>query len=249
MVWLYKMKKLIISTTLILASTAAIAGSEWGYDEQKGPDKWSSLHKDYELCSTGKFQSPFDITGDLKAGLEAKNFNYGETTYKVSNTGHGIKITPEVGNYFEVEGHKFELLQFHFHTPSEYTINGKQSPMVVHLVHMNEENELGVIGVMYEEGESNILIEKVWSNIPSEIGGENNAKGMIDLNDLLPDNKTYYRFSGSLTTPPCSEGVNWFFMKDSISASKDQIDAHTSIYPNNARTLQEKGNRIVVEGK
>jgi len=147
------------------------------------------------------------------------------------------------------EGKTYKLLQMHFHTPSEYTIGGKQSPMVVHLVHQNEDGALGVIGVMLDEGKANPAVGALWSNIPAKVGEDVKIDTKLDLSALLPENKDFFRFMGSLTTPPCSEGVNWFFMKEPITASKEQIAAHVAKWKNNARPLQEKGHRLIIDAK
>ena len=245
------MKKLL-TVAMIMASTSAMAAggaAKWGYEGELAAENWGTLAPEYSTCSTGQFQSPIDINASFSADVTDLDIKYDETAYKLTDTGHALKASFEEGNGFTAEGHNYKLLQLHFHTPSEYTIGGKQSPMVVHLVHQNEAGQLGVIGVMIDEGEANPAIEGLWSSIPEKTGDVLQIDEALDLQALLPADRSFYRFMGSLTTPPCSEGVNWFFMKNPITASKEQIAAHVAKWKHNARPLQKKGHRLIIDAK
>ena len=168
---------------------------------------------------------------------------------KITNNGHTIQADQTGGGQLVVDGKTYTLLQFHFHAGSEYNINGKPYPLEVHLVHVSDEGALAVVGVMFEEGEPNSELNNIWENMPSS-KGENIVSGKtVNVKNLLPASKKYYRFMGSLTTPPCSEGVNWHMMRTPMTASKEQIERFKAIYPMNARPLQDKNNRLVVLGK
>jgi carbonic anhydrase len=141
----------------------------------------------------------------------------------------------------------YQLVQFHFHTPSEYHIESKAYPLELHFVHQKKDKALGVIGVMFKEGAANPELEKIWQNMPRASGEEKQSPVMVDIVKLLPMDKKYYRFMGSLTTPPCSEGVNWMIMQKQITASKAQIEAFRKIIPMNARPIQPSNNRLIVK--
>ena len=230
-------------------SQTAVEKPHWEYSGKHGPDHWAELSDDFSTCTTGRLQSPFDIEADLSAYLPALGLNYKSVAMKVINNSHTIQVDQTGGGELSVAGKSYNLLQFHFHTGSEYTIDGKAYPLEVHLVHASDVGELAVVGVMFEEGASNTELTKIWANMPAS-KGENMVGGeTIDVRNLLPTSNKYYRFMGSLTTPPCSEGVNWHMMSEPITASADQIAAFKAIFPMNARPLQDENNRLVVLGR
>lgn len=221
----------------------------WGYSGSHGPAHWADIAPENKMCAQGRLQSPFDITADISATLPSLGLNYNSVPMKLINNGHTIQIDQAGAGQLVVGGKSYKLLQFHFHAPSEYTINGKAYPLEVHLVHASDAGELAVVGVMFEEGAKNAELEKIWAHMPED-KGENIVEGqMVNVKNLLPASKSYYRFMGSLTTPPCSEGVNWHMMKNPITASKAQIEAFKALYPMNARPLQDENNRLVVLGR
>ncbi len=221
----------------------------WEYSGDHGPKDWANLAEEFSTCATGKSQSPFNISEDITATLPALGVNYQPVPMKIINNGHTIQADQSGGGQLIVDGKAYNLLQFHFHTPSEYSIDGNTYPLEAHLVHASESGELAVIGIMFKQGAANGELAKIWANMPTS-KGENIGKGqMIDANKLLPVNRTYYRFMGSLTTPPCSEGVNWHMMRQTMTASAAQIAAFKEIYPMNARPLQDENNRLVVLGQ
>ena len=167
---------------------------------------------------------------------------------EVVNNGHAIQVDYDQGSTISLDGHEFELKQFHFHSPSENTINGQSYPLEAHFVHGDKDGNLAVIAVMFEEGKENAELEKAWAHMPERAGERQALSSALDANNLLPRNREYYRFSGSLTTPPCSEGVWWLVMKEVAAVSKAQVDkfARTIGHPNN-RPIQPLNARMIVE--
>ena len=170
---------------------------------------------------------------------------YNETPLVINNNGHNIQIDYEPGSYAVIDEEKYELKQFHFHTPSEHTIEGQTSDLELHLVHQNEQGKLAVIGLFIEEGENNPPLATIWDNFSEQQGIEKVAGEMINASDFLPKETAYYHYQGSLTTPPCSENVSWNVMKKPLKASKQQIEQFMNLYPMNARPIQEHNERIV----
>ncbi len=219
---------------------------DWAYTGKTGADNWGDLSEKFSTCKTGKLQSPFNITADITADLPDLGLNYTSVPMKIVNNGHTIQADLPGSGALIVDGKRYNLLQFHFHAGSEYAINGKKYPLEVHLVHASDAGELAVVGVMFEEGEANAELANIWANMPKTKGTNVVDGKMVNVNNLLPANKRYYRFMGSLTTPPCTEGVNWHMMTTPITASKQQIEAFKAIFPMNARPLQDENNRLVV---
>ena len=159
-----------------------------------------------------------------------------------------MQVNYGLGSYIELDGEHYDLLQFHFHGPSEHTVNGKPTPMEVHLVHKNTQGGFAVVGVMMTAGKEHAAIKKVWSSMPDKVGSKvNNEKVFVNGTELLPDSRSYYHYSGSLTTPPCSEGVRWYVMQAPIEVSKDQIAKFKSVIEFNARPVQGLNGRKVQE--
>ncbi len=223
----------------------------WSYSGDTGPQAWSRLSKDFNVCAIGKRQSPINIeeASTLQGPAEPLQFNYQPSNGTVVNNGHTIQVdlAGEAGaNDLTVRGSRYKLLQFHFHTPSEEQVNGQGFAMVAHLVHKNEANQLAVVAVLLEPGAANSLIHQVWTYMPLDSGDRvSMPTGLIEMNALLPKDQRYYQFMGSLTTPPCTEGVLWMVMKQATPISKEQIKLFTQIFPNNARPVQALNGRSV----
>jgi len=245
-----KTLKIMLITTLSITTLALAAkAAEWKYTGTNGPENWGNLDNKNHACSAGKLQSPFDIKADIDAKLLPIDFTYGALPISVVNNGHTLQVnTIDNSNKIEVSGHTFALKQFHFHTPSEYTIDGKEFPMELHFVHASDEGNFAVIGVMMEEGEANPTIDALWESAPAEKGEKTTEGAKFDLVSLLPEQHNYLRFMGSLTTPPCTEGINWHMLQTPITVSKAQIEKFKTIFPHNARPLQPENNRLVVKG-
>ena len=227
---------------------AASEKAHWGYSGEGGPEHWGSLDPKFSACSEGKNQSPVDLTGMIESELTPISFNYAAGGNEVLNNGHAIQVNYSAGSTITVDGHAFELKQFHFHSPSENTIEGKSFPMEAHFVHADKNGNLAVVALMYNVGDKNEELEKAWGMMPEKAGDKNALSSIIDANALLPADKDYYRFNGSLTTPPCSEGVWWLVLKNESSVSKEQLDKFTHVMhePNN-RPVQPLNARPVLK--
>lgn len=215
----------------------------WSYDGDTGPEHWGTLESSFATCSTGQEQSPIALTGDSAedADLAALAFTYGEVVIEVSDTGHGFKATPEGSNTLTIGDDSYSLLQFHAHTPSEHTLNGNSFPMEVHFVHQNEAGNLAVVGVLIEAGEENTAYEAY----VTQSAGATDAAETIDLAALLPAEKAYMTYDGSLTTPPCTEGVRWIVLSTPITMSDEQIEAFSTPHGITNRPVQPVGERVV----
>ena len=243
-----------IATSLLLAgmclSTSAIADKQahWSYSGPGGPEHWGKLAKEFSTCSIGKNQSPVNITGMIQSDLSEIKISYKAGGHEIVNNGHTIQINYKPGSMISLDGHVFELKQLHFHSPSENMIKGHSYPMEAHFVHADQDGNLAVIAVMFNEEKENVGLEKIWAQMPEQAGNPQALESMVDASVLLPPRHDYYRFNGSLTTPPCSEGVWWLVMKQAETASKEQIKkfAHTMHHPNN-RPIQAINARIIVE--
>jgi carbonic anhydrase len=243
------MKQTVLMCGILLASTSAYAatGAHWGYSGAEGPENWAQLSPEYGAC-TGKNQSPIDLTGFIEADLAPIQFSYRTGASEILNNGHTVQVNYAPGSKIDVGGHEFELKQFHFHAPSENHIDGKSYPMEAHLVHADKDGNVAVVAVMLEEGAENEALKSAWAQMPEDAGDKHAISEALSAEAILPANRDYYRFNGSLTTPPCSEGVWWLVMKEPVSASKEQIErfAHVMHHPNN-RPLQPVNARPVLQ--
>ena len=231
------------------ANPAAHGQAHWAYEGDGAPANWGKLSSDYAICATGRRQSPIDIRDGIKLGLETIRFEYKPTRFRIVDNGHTLQVSVGEGLAMQVMGKRYELIQLHFHRPSEERVNGKLYDMVVHLVHKNDEGQLAVIGVLLEKGGEHPLIQTLWNNLPLEIDQELGPNVAIDLNQLLPENRSYWTYMGSLTTPPCTEGVLWMVMKQPLPVSADQIAIFGRLYRNNARPVQPANGRLIKESR
>lgn len=219
----------------------------WGYDGQAGPENWARLTPEYVLCGTGMNQSPIDIAGEIKAELPPIEFSYTASATEILNNGHTVQANFAPGSTIRVGGRQFELKQVHFHTPSENNIRGKSFPMEAHLVHADSDGRLAVVAVMFTQGKDNPAVAKLFDQLPENVGDKLALDATLKAAQLLPRNRGYYRFSGSLTTPPCTEGVTWLVMKDPVTVGAEQVGrfAHAIHHANN-RPLQTINARAVL---
>jgi carbonic anhydrase len=236
------------------AATAGTHGGEahWAYEGENGPQAWGNLKPEFNICAIGKRQTPINIEdgSTLQGPAEPVQFAYAPSNASVVNNGHTIQVDVQGDNSITVRGANYRLLQFHFHTPSEEQINYKRFPMVAHLVHKSNEGQLAVVAVLLQEGESNPLVDKVWTYMPLDSGDRvRMPQGLLDVNELLPKDQRYYQFMGSLTTPPCTEGVLWMVLKQPVTLSKAQYKLFSQLYPNNARPVQAVNGRPVREAQ
>ncbi|NJK80366.1 MAG: carbonic anhydrase family protein [Chloroflexaceae bacterium] len=225
------------------APAAEGAAVEWGYEGEIGPENWSTLSGNFATCGLGTEQSPIDLSepapSDEFGPLE---LNYAATPITVLNNGHTIELEYEPGSTLTFNGQTYELVQFHFHNPSEHTLTGEASPLEAHLVHRDNNGNLAVIGVFLMLGEANPFLAQFWDALPAA-AGETEVEGEINVRDLLPEDLSYHTYTGSLTTPPCSEGVRWLVLRDTVTISQEQVDAFTAIYSGNARPVQPLNDR------
>lgn len=217
--------------------------AEWGYSGDIGPENWADLSAAYAACA-GSTQSPIDLTDATEASDGALELNYSSADARLVDTGHSVQANLTEGNAITLDGNAFNLLQLHFHAPSEHTIDGASFPSEVHFVHQSADGELAVIGVMLEEGEANPLLDGLWAQMPDEDDAQADAM-TVQLADLLPDDRSYYRYDGSLTTPPCSPGVNWIVMRTPITMSTEQLEALRERHDGNARPVQPLNDRTL----
>lgn len=233
-----------------LCATMAFASNQhahWAYQGHGGPKHWGELESSFEACARGSAQSPVDIRNPVKADLPALDFQYAAAAPTLVNNGHTVQVNLPAGNNLVVDGKKLELLQFHFHTPSEEAVAGKHAAMVAHFVHKDEDGKLGVVAVLIQPGKTNPAWAPIFAHLP-RVGEQVTVDGLsLDLPALLPAKKGYYSFEGSLTTPPCSEGVKWMVLKEPVKLSPQQIKAFRQVYNANARPLQPLNGRVVKE--
>lgn len=242
------MNKKMLVVAMLLCSGAVLAVSQegWKYSGEAGPDHWASLSPEFGPCA-GKNQSPINLTGFIDAKLKPIAFSYKAGVSEILNNGHTIQLNSQPGSGITVDGTRFDLKQLHFHVPSENQLNGKSFAMEAHLVHADHDGNLAVVAVMFDEGKPNAAIEQAWAQLPKSEGEHLALASQVSPLGVLPKNRAYYRFNGSLTTPPCSEGVRWLVMKQPMTASKAQIEefAHVIHHPNN-RPVQALNARAVL---
>jgi carbonic anhydrase len=243
---------LVIATASFLPILAhdGMHGHEWSYEGADGPAHWGDLKPEYATCKVGKEQSPIDMVDPKPAALPAIRFDYKSVPLKIVNNGHTVQVNYAPGSFITVGDHRYQLVQFHFHRPSEERINGKAFEMVIHLVHADSDGKLAVIAVLLRKGRANSTLQEIWARMPKTEGKEQEIPGVqINALSLLPQDTTYYTYAGSLTTPPCSEGVTWFVLKTPVDISPEQIDIFAKLYPDNARPVQPIGARVVKAGQ
>ena len=213
--------------------------------------RWGSLSHLYAACSLGQQQSPIDLRKTVHADLPEVEFAYAPTALRIEDTGHTVKIETQSAGHLVIEGVRYELKSLHFHRPSEEKIDGKTFAMSAHLVHQDQEGRLAVVAVLIEAGKkAHPLIRTLWNNLPLEKGKTvSPAEVSIDPSLILPKKRVYYTFMGSLTTPPCTEGVRWLVLKTPIQLSKEQLAGFATLYKNNARPTQPTNGRTIKESR
>ena len=228
------------------AAKGGHTAAHWGYTGETGPAHWGDMKADYHTCKDGMKQSPIDITGETDGTEPNLVFNYQSSAINIVNNGHTIQVNIDAGSSITVDGTPYDLLQFHFHKPSENKDHGAYHAMEVHMVHKSAAGGLAVVGVFLDEVQSNALLDAVFTTAPAK-PGKATAEGMIHPGDLLPANKAIYAWSGSLTTPPCSEGVQWLMMQQPMTVSAEQSATFTKIIGQNNRPVQPLNERAIVK--
>lgn len=220
----------------------------WSYEGKGSPQRWGELSPDNAACGSGKRQSPIDIADGAKLELEPVKFDYKPSALRIVDNGYTVQVNYAEGSFIVVEGVRYDLKQFHFHKPSEERIDGRAYDMVVHLVHRSPEGRLAVVAVLMEAGAPNPFLKSLWPYLPLESGREIAPPEVsIDLNALLPEQRGYYAYMGSLTTPPCSEGVLWLVLKTPVNLSPEQVGVFGKLYSMNARPIQPSNGRLIKE--
>jgi carbonic anhydrase len=231
---------------------ASKAMGPWDYAGDASPQHWAEIAPENRLCGIGTRQSPIDIRDTIKVDLEKIQFDYRPSGFAVQDTGHTIQVNVAGGNTLQVMGRSFELKEFHFHRPSEERVMGRQFDMVLHLVHKDADGNTAVLAVLIERGPDNkpqAAVQQVWNNLPLERSMPQTASDQLDPLQLLPADRRYYTYMGSLTTPPCSENVLWLVMKQPVQLTSNQIGIFARLYPMNARPLQSSSGRMIKESQ
>ncbi len=232
-----------IGQSLAFASGSA----HWGYEGEAGPEHWGGLSADFKVCELGVEQTPIDIRGATRAELTGVAPSFQPMPLKILNNGHTIQANCAPGSRTVINGQPFDLLQFHFHHPSEHLLSGKAFDLELHFVHRSEKGQLAVLGIFITPGAENAALAPIWAAMPKEAGEEQAMGTTITPADLLPADRGFFRYQGSLTTPPCSEGVLWTVFKSPIEASPAQIRQFAELFPVNARPAMPLNQRFLLE--
>jgi len=220
----------------------------WSYEGATGPGKWGSLDASDAVCSTGAQQSPLDLSGSISARQPPLELRWSKRPETIVNNGHTIQLNFPSGDTLKVGDRSYRMTQFHFHHPSEHLIDGKSFAMEAHFVHAGEDGGLAVVGVLMAPGRANAVFNKIVSTMPEE-GPPVKADSAINPNGLLPARRAYYHYEGSLTTPPCSETVDWLVLEDRIEVAEADIARFGKLYPMNARPVQKRDRRFILRGR
>jgi carbonic anhydrase len=241
--------------TMVLACSAftcaayAAEAVHWSYSGDTGPENWGTLSEDFAACRVGKNQSPIDIiTEDMvEAELDPLILEYKGQTTEITNNGHALQLSVTEGSVLKVEGQEFKLVQFHMHSPSEHKINGESFPLEVHFVHQNDSGELAVVGRLYREGKAH---SELWDISQGAPKAGNSVPFVKQIEDVFPNSQykvtDYYRYEGSLTTPPCTEGLRWYVYPTVGTVSPEQIDNYIELIGADARNTQPINARMVL---
>jgi len=246
-----KSKLLAALAFAISASSSAFAENtpHWSYQGHHDPAHWADLDPGFKACKIGKHQSPIDIQTkrvEKSAAPQPIGFSYTAAAGELVNNGHTIQVNLPDGGAIDLGGNQYSLVQFHFHTPSEEKIDGKSAPLVAHLVHRNAQGQLAVVAVLFKLGKENAALQLLFDHLPAGAGDKLKLDAPVDAGALLPADRAYFAFTGSLTTPPCSEDVRWQVLQTPVEMSRAQLAAFRKLYKMNARPVQPLNGRKVV---
>ena len=236
-----------ISAPLFAQQSSAQQGSStWAYEGKTGPLNWGHLDPANKACSVGKEQSPIDIRGArVDKSLKPIEFHYVSGSMTLTNTGHTIEVTPPAGGYIVADGVRYDLTGFHFHHPGEEPVKGKLSDMSVHLVHKSADGKIAVIAVRLNEGNGNAILAGLWPHLPKKVGATEKVTEALSPAGLLPTDKGYWTYQGSLSEPPCTEGVRWFVFEQQAELDREQLKAFGYLYKVNSRMVQPTHGRKI----
>lgn len=244
-----------LAEQLTAASTRPSAGKprrasrDWAYEGENGPAHWSELSPAYALCGKGRRQSPITLGEAFAVDLEAIQFLYEPAPFRVVDTGRHLQVTV-YGGSIRILGKEYRLSHVRFHKPSEHIVSGRTFDMEAQLFHRAEDGQQAIVSVLLEKGNENAAIQTALNNLPLEKGGETAPPGQsIKLDLLLPANRGYYTFMGSLSTPPCTEDVLWMVIKRPQQISTGQLTIFQRLYTPNARPTQAVSERIIKESR
>lgn len=223
-------------------------GGEWSYEKETGPDEWGFLKYKYASCKIGKNQSPINIDKTIKAKLKRIKNIRKLPGKEIENTGQGIQINFDFGNMMVLDEAPYQMKHVAFHTPAEHSINGESFPLEAQFFHTDNEGNKTIVSVLFREGKPNKALAKIWLQLPRKKGQKKRLNKRVRAKELMPSNPSYYRYTGSLTTPPCTEGVKWVVFKTPLTASTAQIEQLERALPHlNNRPLQSQFGRVVLE--
>jgi carbonic anhydrase len=237
----------LAAAALAITAAAPKRGTAWSYEGELGPANWSKINDGWAKCGTGNRQSPIDLRDGIKVNLEQISFDYHPSSFNEVNNGRTIQVEVGGGNFITVGNQTYELQQFHFHRPSEERINGKGTEMVMHMVHKSAEGKFAIVAVLLERGQPHGLMQTIWDNLPLEKNEVVAPSVVIDPMEALPEKREYFTYMGSLSEPPCTEGVLWMVFKQPRQASPAQMALFSRLYPLNARPVQPTGGRMIKE--
>jgi len=244
--WIVKIA-ICLAVVVVLPAQAGDDRVHWAYEGEHGPDHWGDLSPDFVQCKVGVNQSPINIVDASDAQLPPLELDYTTSTVDLLNNGHTAQANVQPGSYLRVGGEEFELIQLHLHTPSEHRIDGKPFLMETHYVHRNARGELAVLALLHHEGASSEALDRFEDKIPKTIGKSVDYSGTLAGTPVTRVEKSYYRYNGSLTTPPCSEGVRWYVLKQSSPVSLDQQKLYQKLIGDDARGPQPINARVILE--
>ena len=231
------------------SGAVAAEGAHWSYEGAQGPSHWGDLDAASRVCSTGSQQSPIDLGATIRAELPPLKIQWTKNADTIVNNGHTIQLNAAPGSTLTIGDDEYRLVQFHFHCPSEHLIDGKRFPMEAHFVHQHSSGRLAVVGVLMTTSQANPAFNKVVTTMPEKEGPATKADPAIDPNGFLPKNLAYYRYNGSLTTPPCAETVAWLLLAQPVEVAEADVAAFAKLYEMNARSVQQDNRKFVLRSE
>lgn len=239
-----------LKTAGVAASDAPAHGRaapHWGYEGDGRPENWGELQSDFKMCQLGLEQTPIDLRDGVRGDVGSVEYDYRPLQLRMVNNGHTVQLNADAGSTCMIGNTRYELLQLHLHHPSEHLLAGKAFDLECHLVHRSSAGALAVVGVFIRPGAENTAMKAFFDSMPDKAGPELKASGTLDVAAILPKSGGYFRYMGSLTTPPCSEGLTWTVYKEPIEASAAQIRKFAALFQSNARPVQQRNRRFLIE--